>query len=116
LLSQVIEARTELGAEKEVCERLREECRYLGATVEALNTPAGWMGGFRDRRSKRELAVPAGVGRFGEGMCMRKRDELAALREEVRKAEFAEANQQEPARQIEAELVSVRVASGREGE
>jgi hypothetical protein len=46
LRSQLIEARTELGAKKDECERLREECRHLRATVEVLDTPAGWAGGF----------------------------------------------------------------------
>jgi hypothetical protein len=109
LQSQLIEARAELSVKKDECERLREECRHLAATVDALNTPGGWRGVVTECRNenwrlKQELD-------FVKSDMNAKTDELAALREEVSKAKFAETNQQARAMQIEEELVRVREAA-----
>jgi hypothetical protein len=113
LQSRLIEARTGLGTEKEECGRLREECQHLKATVEALNTQAGWRGIMNECRNenwqlKRELD---GLKREMHA----KAAELAGLREEVWKAKFAETSQHARAMQIEGELVRVREAASEKG-
>jgi Mg2+ and Co2+ transporter CorA len=100
LQSKPIEARTELEAKTEECRRLQAECRQLKKTVAELNTQGECRRRITECRNEnwslqRELQAKA-TG-------------LGTLHEDVRTAEFAEANHRERAREFEEELSRVLI-------
>jgi hypothetical protein len=109
LQRQLIDARTELGAIREECRRLQGECQHLKGAAAALNTEVGWrkfVGECQNENWQLKRALD------GLRVDMQSRaSELDALREDVRKAQFAEANQHERAKQMEEELARMRAAS-----
>jgi hypothetical protein len=107
LQSQLIDARTELGAKAEECRRLQAECQQLKKTVAELNTQGECRRRITECRKgnwtlQRELGQLKREGRA-------KATGLDSSREEVRRAEFAEANHRERGREIEEELARVRI-------
>jgi chromosome segregation ATPase len=109
LQRQLIEARTELGAKTEECRRLPDELQPIKEMLAAIDTQDGWRQRLDECRNESwRLQREAGVLR---NVVDSKAGELDALREEVRKARFAESNQRERAKDIEEELARVRLAS-----
>jgi chromosome segregation ATPase len=107
LQSQLIGARTELGAKKDECRRLQAECRHLKKTVAERNARDEW------RRRNTECRNESWSRQRELGQLKRelraKATGLDALREEVRRAKFAEASHRGRARKIEGELARVRI-------